>query len=82
MVRRHDLKLLHSKLFCLLCSELPAAAARPEPARRYHQVRIHGQEGDQQTAQTEGEEERVGGRVEGASERRTTTRIGTWKEVV
>lgn len=45
--------------FCVLCSELPAAAAWPQPARRHHQVRIHGQEGDQQTAQTEGEEERV-----------------------
>lgn len=41
------------------CSELPAAAARPEPARHHHEVRRHGQEGDQQTDEAEGEEERV-----------------------
>lgn len=39
--------------------ELPAAAAWPEPAWRHHQVRWHGQKGDQQTDQTQGEEERV-----------------------
>lgn len=49
---------------CVSLSELPAAAARPEPARHHHQVRRHGQEGDQQTAQTEGEEERVEERVD------------------
>jgi len=48
-------------IFILLVflSELSAAAARPQPAWRHHQVRLHGQEGDQQAAQTEGEEERV-----------------------
>ena len=40
-------------------SELPAASARDEPARRHHQVHGHGQEGDQQAAQAEGEEDRV-----------------------
>lgn len=47
------------------CSELPPAAAWPEPAWRHHQVRIDGQAGDQQTAQTEGEEERVDESVDG-----------------
>ena len=44
---------------CPFSSELPAAAARHEPARRHHQVHGHGQEGDQQAAQAEGEEDRV-----------------------
>lgn len=54
----------------LFCSELPSAAARPQPARRHLKVRLHGQEGDQQAAQTEGEEERVEGRVEGGAQQR------------
>lgn len=54
-------KLKRWRLCCFLHSELPAAAAWPEPARHPHQVHIHGQEGAQQTAQTEGEEERVEG---------------------
>ena len=41
-------------------SEFPAPASWSEPAWRHKQVRWHGQEGDQQTAETEGEEERVG----------------------
>lgn len=61
-------------------SELPAAAAWPEPAWHHHQVHIHGQEGDQQTAQTEGEEERVEESVEGNLWKMNhDTR---WKEVV
>lgn len=40
-------------------SELSAAFAWYEPARHHHKVHFHGQEGDQQAAQTEGEEERV-----------------------
>lgn len=51
---------LFAHFFCSsCCSELPAAAARPEPARHHHEVRRHGQEGDQQTDEAEGEEERV-----------------------
>lgn len=42
-------------------SELSAAFARHEPVRHHQQVHLHGQEGDQQAAQTEGEEERVDG---------------------
>lgn len=48
-------------------SELPAAFAWHEPARHHHQVHFHGQEGDQQAAQTEGEEERVEDGAEGSS---------------
>lgn len=40
-------------------SELPAAVAWYEPVRHHHKVHLHGQEGDQQAAETEGEEERV-----------------------
>lgn len=43
----------------LFCSELPASAARAEPARHHQQVRGHGEEGDQQAAEAEGEEERI-----------------------
>lgn len=45
--------------FCFPHSELSAAFAWHEPARHHHKVHFHGQEGDQQAAQTEGEEERV-----------------------
>lgn len=71
-------------VFCFSLSELPAAAAWSKPARRHKQVRNHGQEGDQQTAQTEGEEERVTERVdeEGISESWTMTQCRRWKEVV
>lgn len=54
-----DLKSLHTFFCSSRCSELPAAAARPEPARHHHEVRRHGQEGDQQADEAEGEEERV-----------------------
>lgn len=40
-------------------SELSAAFAWYEPVRHHHKVHLHGQEGDQQAAETEGEEERV-----------------------
>lgn len=40
-------------------SQLLAASSWPESARRHQQIRVYGQEGDQQTAQTEREEERV-----------------------
>lgn len=40
-------------------SELPAAFAWYEPVRHHHKVHLHGQEGDQQAAEREGEEERV-----------------------
>ena len=43
--------------FSAPCSELPAAASWSQPAWYYHQVCWNGQEGDQQTAETEGEEE-------------------------
>lgn len=43
-------------------SELSAAFAWYEPVRHHHKVHLHGQEGDQQAAQTEGEEERVEGK--------------------
>lgn len=45
-------------------SELSAAFAWFESARHHHKVHFHGQEGDQQAAQTEGEEERVAESVE------------------
>ncbi|PWS21811.1 hypothetical protein DKP78_21645, partial [Enterococcus faecium] len=39
--------------------EFPVAPAWSQPTWHHHQVRGHGQEGNQQTAETEGEEERV-----------------------
>lgn len=58
-LKASDLKSLHTFFCSSRCSELPAAAARPEPAWHHHEVRRHGQEGDQQTDEAEGEEERV-----------------------
>lgn len=69
-----------AKVYRFFRSELPAAAAWPEPAWHHHQVHIHGQEGDQQTAQTEGEEERVEESVEGNLWK--MNHDGRWKEVV
>lgn len=57
--RRRDTSAHKSRVCVCVHSELPPAAARPEPARHHYQVRRHGQEGGEQTAQAEGEEERV-----------------------
>lgn len=50
-------------------SELSAAFAWHEPVRHHLKVHVHGQEGDQQAAQTEGEEERVNGGTEECRQR-------------
>lgn len=80
-----DWKSLHTFFCSSRCSELPAAAARPEPARHHHEVRRHGQEGDQQADEAEGEEERVDERSqwrgESLQDKKTQQAMEKWRKV-